>query len=52
MNFYQHLTEIGKIIDKYCRKEGEELSSVVLLLSLRYSQIIDNESLSELAGVV
>jgi anti-anti-sigma regulatory factor len=44
LNFYQHIEEIIKTIDKYCRN-----GPTVIILSLRYSQIIDNESLHELA---
>ena len=43
LNFYQHVEELAKIIEKHCRNGG------VLVISLRYSQIIDNESLQELA---
>jgi anti-anti-sigma regulatory factor len=45
LNFYQHIEEIIKTINKYCRNG----SKAALILSLRYSQIIDNESLHELA---
>jgi hypothetical protein len=44
LNFYQHIDEIVKTIDRYCRN-----GTTILILSLRYSQIIDNESLNELA---
>lgn len=37
MNFYQHLKELTKIIDRYCPKD----SPSTLIISLRYSQIID-----------
>ncbi len=48
MNFYQHLKELSKVIDTYCPK-GDPM---LLIISLRYSQIIDMESLNEIAILV
>lgn len=48
MNFYQHLKELTKVIDAYCSKGN----SMTLIISLRYSQIIDMESLNEIAILV
>lgn len=45
MNFYDHLKAINNAVDKFCRNERKP----PLLLSLRYSQIMDNESITEIA---
>ena len=45
MNFPQHLKAINNTIDQHCRNSRHP----PLLLSFRYSQIIDNESITEIA---
>jgi hypothetical protein len=45
MNFYEHLKAINSTVDKHCRNERRP----PLLLSLRYSQIVDLESITEIA---
>lgn len=47
MNYFEHVEEINIQIEKYVRKQ-----KIPLLLSFRYSQIIDGESLMELAYFV
>lgn len=48
MNFHQHIEEINKTVTKFCHKDKK----VALLLSLRYSQIVDLDSLNEIAYMV
>ena len=45
MNFYDHLKAINQTVDHHCRGE----KPLPFLLSLRYSQIVDNESITEIA---
>jgi len=45
MNFYEHIKAINNVVDKQCRNERRP----PLLLSLRYSQIVDFESITEIA---
>lgn len=44
LNYFDHAIEINALVEKYIRNKN-----IPLLLSFRYSQIIDEESLEELA---
>lgn len=45
MNFQQHLKAINNTVDQHCRNSRHP----PLLLSLRYSQIVDTESITEIS---
>lgn len=44
LNFFDHMKEINNLVEKYIKPQ-----KIALILSFRYSQIIDEESLEELA---
>jgi MFS superfamily sulfate permease-like transporter len=45
LNYFEHMKEISELVDKFIKTQ----KNIRLLLSFRYSQIIDEESLTELA---